>query len=327
MTQVTDPRHATYLPKNESTLRFPVQQTALLVIDPVNDFLSEGGAGWEMVKATVKMNNVIENLQEAIAGARGRGISVLFAPMAFTEADYAQHQLQRRCGINRLMYENRMFLAGSWGADFHPELQPQPDEIVLQPHKTNDVFETDLPQHLERLGITHLVIAGMTANLCCEATGRHATELGYDVTFLSDTVGAAGVLAYEAAIRVNYPLVANAVIKANEFIAAIGSSTETDEDVRPNDKVLGSDHGEIGTVKEVVTDGAETVPHMVITAGLLQKDRYIPLDTIVKRSGNEVFINIPKLVISDMPWSEPPTAVARPSIVYGSTKRGEKQPL
>jgi ureidoacrylate peracid hydrolase len=112
MTQVRDPRHATYLPKNESTLRFPVQQTALLVIDPVNDFLSEGGAGWEMVKTTVTMNNVIENLKKAIAGARGRGISVLFAPMAFTEADYAQHQLQRRCGINRLMYENRMFLAG-----------------------------------------------------------------------------------------------------------------------------------------------------------------------------------------------------------------------
>jgi hypothetical protein len=45
MTEVRNPRPATYLPKKESTLLFPAQQTALLVIDPVNDFLSEGGAG------------------------------------------------------------------------------------------------------------------------------------------------------------------------------------------------------------------------------------------------------------------------------------------
>ncbi len=48
---------------------------------------------------------------------------------------------------------------------------------------------TDLPEHLERLGTTHLVIAGMTANLCCESTGRHAVERGFDVTYLSDAIG------------------------------------------------------------------------------------------------------------------------------------------
>ena len=63
-----------------------------------------------------------------------------------------------------------MFLAGSWGADFHPEVQPRDNEIVLLPHKSIDVFETDLPEHLKHMGITHLVIAGMTANLCCEST-------------------------------------------------------------------------------------------------------------------------------------------------------------
>jgi len=45
-----------------------------------------------------------------------------------------------------------------------------------------------------------LVIAGMTANLCCESTGRHAMEHGYDVTFISDAIGAAGLPAYEAAV-------------------------------------------------------------------------------------------------------------------------------
>ncbi|MDQ3633790.1 MAG: hypothetical protein M3405_04680, partial [Acidobacteriota bacterium] len=45
---------ATYLAKDETGILFPRARTALLVIDPVNDFLSEGGAAWEMTKTTVE---------------------------------------------------------------------------------------------------------------------------------------------------------------------------------------------------------------------------------------------------------------------------------
>ena len=99
---------------------FPPDRTALLVIDPVNDFLSEGGAGWEMVKTTVRMHDVIGNLKRTIAGARERSIPVLFAPMAYTEEDYRDRQLHRRSGINRVMFEKKMFLAGSWGPTSTP---------------------------------------------------------------------------------------------------------------------------------------------------------------------------------------------------------------
>lgn len=55
---------------------FDPAQTALLVIDPVNDFLSEGGAAWEMTNSTVKKNNVVGQLQRVIAGARTAGVPV-----------------------------------------------------------------------------------------------------------------------------------------------------------------------------------------------------------------------------------------------------------
>jgi ureidoacrylate peracid hydrolase len=301
---------ATYLPKEETDISFPPNLTALLVIDPVNDFLSEGGAGWELVKTTVEKNDVIGNLKRAIEGARGREIPILFGPMAYTEEDYADEHLHRRSGINRLMFENKMFLAGSWGADFHPDLQPRDEDTVLLPHKSVDVFETDLPEHLQRLNITHLVISGMTANLCCESTGRHAMEAGYDVTFLSDAIGAAGIAAYEAAVRVNYPLVANAVMTVDEFLAALGTSTVVD--VRPGDRVLGSDHGEIGIVDRVVQPTNQTEPYLLVPRGLVfQADTYIPLDAIVRRSGSNVFVNIPKPVVGSMPWTVPPTPAER----------------
>ncbi len=301
---------ATYLPKEEAGISFPPDRTALLIIDPVNDFLSEGGADWEMTKTTVEMNDVIGNLKRVIEEARQQRIPILFGPMAFTEEDYANEQLQRRSGVNRYMFEKKMFLAGSWGADFHPDLQPQESDTILLPHKSIDVFETDLPHHLERMGITHLVIAGMTANLCCESTGRHAMEKGFDVTFLSDAIGADNIPAYEASIRVNYPLIANAVMTVSEFLAAVDTLAVGNIEIQAGDTVFGSDHGEIGTVEKVVEATKETEGYLLVPRGLIfQTDTYIPLDAIVKRSGMDVFINIPKLVIGEMPWSEPPMPI------------------
>jgi len=300
---------ATYLAKKEEGANIKPENTALLVIDPVNDFLSEGGAGWDLTSRTVTMNNVIDNLKIALEGARSRGIPVLFGPMAYTEKDYADEKLQRKSGINRLMFERKMFLAGSWGADFHPEVRPHPDDIILTPHKSCDVFTTDLPEHLERLNITHLVIAGMAANLCCESTGRHAMESGYDVTFLSDAIGAASIPEYEAAIRLNLPLISNTVITVKEFLAAVDASIENKLTVQPGDVVIGSDHGKIGTVDKVVEASDTTERYMIVPKGLFQRDLYIPMDTVVKRGGTNVYINIPNIVVGEMPWNEPPSQV------------------
>lgn len=298
---------ATYLAKDDQAMTFPPDRTVLLVIDPVNDFLSEGGAAWELTRSTVKPHNVVANMKRAIEGARQRGIPVIHGPMAYTEEDYADESLQRRSGINRVMFETRMFLAGSWGADFHPDLQPLDSEIVLLPHKGTDVLQTDLPGHLERLGATHIVIIGMTANLCCESTGRHAAEAGFDVTYLSDAIGSESIPSYEAAVHINFPLVGNAVMKVDEFLTAL-DATSADMQVQPGDVVHGSDHMEIGRVDRVVAASGENEGYAVVPCGLIfEKDVFVPLRAVVKRAGTDVFINVPKLVVGKMPWNEPPT--------------------
>lgn len=299
---------ATYLLKGQAGVTFPPTRTALLIIDPVNDFLSEGGAAWDLVKNTVRLHDVVGNLKRAIEGARERGIPVLFGPMAYTEEDYRHHELHRRSGINRIMFERRMFLAGSWGADFHPDLRPRAEEVVLLPHKGIDVFETDLPDHLQRMGVRHLVIAGMTANLCCESTGRHAMEEGYDVTFLSDAIGSESVPSYEASVHLSYPMIANAVMKVADFLAAVDTAGAARTGIVVGDTVRGSDHLEIGAVEEVVEAIEAEEAYMLVPRGLIfERDTYIPLDAVVKRAGTDVFINVPRLVVGAMPWDKPPT--------------------
>ena len=305
-------------PREEDAMSYAREHTVLLVIDPVNDFLSEGGAAWDLTKSTVKKHDVVGNLKRAIAGTRDHGVPVLFAPMAYTEEDYSDGRLQRRSGINRMMFERKMFLAGTWGADFHPDLQPREDEAVLLPHKGIDVFETDLPDHLERLGTTHLVIAGMTASLCCESTGRRAMERGYDVTFLSNAIGADNPASYEAAIHLTYPLIANAVLEVEEFLAALADDEGGFPE--PGDRVRGSDHSEIGEVKEVVEPSAESTGYMLVPRGLVfERDTYVPLEAVVKKVGRDVFVNIPKLIVGKMPWDVPPAAAEQ------EAKRGPRR--
>jgi ureidoacrylate peracid hydrolase len=290
----------------EQEVHFDPLRTALLIIDPVNDFLHEDGAGWELTKSTVKKNDVVAQLARLAEGARAAGVPVLFGPMAYTEEDYTHQQLHRRSGINRVMFEKKMFLAGSFGADFHADIQPQPGDVILEPHKGTDVLETDLRDHLDRLGSTHLVLAGMTANLCVESTGRHASELGYDVTFLSDAIGAESLPAYEASIHLNYPLIGNAVMEVDDFLAALGPAP--DAAVRIGDEVYGSDRSKIGTVKEIVPAQGDVPGYLAVPRGLLNKDTFIPLDAVMHRAEDRVYVNVPELVVGKMPWDERPSA-------------------
>jgi len=297
----------TYKVHGRSGRTFDPAKTALLVIDPVNDFLSEDGAAWAMTKSTVTKHDVVGHLRRLIGGVRAHGVPVLYGPMAYTSDDYAHQELHRRSGINRIMFEQQMFLAGSWGADFHPELRPAGDEVVLQPHKGTDVFETDLPEHLDRLGITHLILAGMTANLCVESTGRHAAEQGYDVTYVRDAIGAENLPAYEASIRINFPLIGNAVMDTEDLLTAFGA----DRLPRAGDAAYASDQLEIGTITQVVDDATEAPGYVLVERGIFKTDTYVPLDAVVKVSDGKAFVNIPKLVIGKMPWEEAPSAAAR----------------
>lgn len=72
------------------------------------------------------------------------------------------------------------------GWAIHPAVAPQPDEPIVHKTTSDSFHETDLQQHLEKLGIKNLVIAGMQTEYCINATTRRAAELGYGVTLVGD---------------------------------------------------------------------------------------------------------------------------------------------
>ncbi len=92
--------------------------------------------------------------------------------------------------------------------------------------------------------------------------------------------------------------------------------------------MLGSDRGKIGSVEEVVEPVAGHDCYLVVKRGLiLEHDVLIPLDAVVRRAQDTVFINTPKIVVPQMGWDHPPSLEGRKSKLAASADNvGQKPP-
>ncbi len=70
-------------------MEFSKNDTALVVIDPQNDVLSETGVSWALVGDSVKENNTVENIARLLKAAKDRGFGVFISPHYLYPADQA----------------------------------------------------------------------------------------------------------------------------------------------------------------------------------------------------------------------------------------------
>jgi nicotinamidase-related amidase len=193
-----------------------LKKTVLLIIDPQNDFLSEGGVVWDLVGKGVKETNVVEHLVELNKTAREVGIFVFYSPHYYSDEEFKNWTHLNP--IDKLMFERKMFRKGTWGAEFHPQLQPNENTIILAPHKALSNFWTgDIAIQLRQRNLQTIILAGMSANLCVESHLRDAIEHGFDVIVVKDATTGAGPEATQAA-HTNFGFIANEVVTTSEII-------------------------------------------------------------------------------------------------------------
>ena len=82
---------------------------------------------------------------------------------------------------------------------------------------------TDLDLQLKKHGIHRLIVMGLIAHTCVEATVRYAAELGYDVTMVKDATADYSDDAMHAALDINIPNYASAIVSTNEIVDSISS--------------------------------------------------------------------------------------------------------
>lgn len=214
--------------------RYDRRSTALLIVDPYNDFLSDGGKIWPRVQAVAEAVNLIANLTALQDAARRTGLQVAFAPHRRWEpGDYEDWAYPNPTQL--AVMRRHSFARGEWGGEWRTEFTPQSGDIVAKEHWSQSGFaNTDLDQQLRQRGITHMIIVGLLANTCIESTGRYAMELGYHVTLVRDATAAFSPEMMHAAHELDGPTYAHAILSTAQLLAAL-PTTEAPRPKRAED--------------------------------------------------------------------------------------------
>ena len=197
--------------------------TALLVIDPYNDFISEGGKLWNRIRAVAEANNCIANMLQVLNAAREAKLRVFYAlHHRYRPGDYETWKYI--APIQKAAWSRKTFENGTWSGEIRSELAPQPGDIVAQEHWCSSGFaSTDLDLLLKKHGIHKLIVIGLIAHTCVESTVRFAAELGYDATVVKDAIADYADEFMHAALVTNLPNYASAIVSADEIVDSMSS--------------------------------------------------------------------------------------------------------
>jgi nicotinamidase-related amidase len=207
--------------------------TAVVMIDPQNEVLSESGLGWPLLHESLHENNTIENMERIFKAGKEHGFEVFISPHYFyptdrgwkfngpLEAEEVASGMFSRKGVLNLDG-----LEGS-GADWLKRFKPYIEDgktIVVAPHRVFGPETNDLVLQLRKRKISKVILGGMLANMCVEAHLRELLEQGFEVAVVRDaTAGPKHPewgYGYTAAL-INYAFLAHAVLTTDEAVDAM----------------------------------------------------------------------------------------------------------
>ena len=164
-------------------MNFDRDVTGLVMIDPYNDFISEGGKVWDRLKAIAEANDCVPNLERVLTAARESGVRVFYAMHhRYRPGDYETWKYV--APIQRAAWGRKTFEYGTWGGEIHPALVPVDGEVVAHEHWCSSGFaNTDLDLQLKKHGVHQLIESG---------PDHPGTHVGFQPTARLDATTAGG---------------------------------------------------------------------------------------------------------------------------------------
>lgn len=170
---------------------FDPQTTALMCIDFQRDFVEAGGFGETLGNNVETLRVAIEPTRSVLEACRALGMLVIHTREGhrsdLTDLPRAKRERGKpslRIGDQGPM--GRILVRGADGHDIIPELAPVEGEVILDKPGKGSFYATDLEAILRNRGITHLVVTGVTTEVCVQSTVREANDRGFESLILSD---------------------------------------------------------------------------------------------------------------------------------------------
>ena len=167
----------------------PIQRdrTALIVVDMQNGFCDPAGSAAQVGFDISMCRAAIAPCVRLVEAARAHDIPVIFTRLVY-RADYRDGGVVTDEILQGLV-EAQCCAAGTPDAELIPELVPEPADFVIDKNRYSAFYGTPLASILTSLDIRHLVICGVTTNICVETTARDASQRDYRTVVVADATG------------------------------------------------------------------------------------------------------------------------------------------
>lgn len=170
---------------------FEPARTALLVIDMQRDFIERGGFGETLGNDVTRLAAIVPTVAALLTWGRARGLRIVHTREGHRPdlADCPPAKRRRGGATVRIGDPGpmgRVLVDGEPGNDIVPALAPAAGETVLVKPGKGAFYATRLGDLLAGWGITHLVLAGVTTEVCVQTTMREANDRGFDCLLVED---------------------------------------------------------------------------------------------------------------------------------------------
>lgn len=164
---------------------------ALLIIDMQRDFLETGGFGEALGNDVTRLRAIVPTVKQLLEAFRTHKLPI-FHTIEGHQPDLSDcppsklHRGRSEFKIGDIGPMGRILVLGECGNAIIPELEPLLGEIVITKPGKGAFYRTNLESLLREQEITHLLVTGVTTEVCVQTTMREANDRGFECLLVED---------------------------------------------------------------------------------------------------------------------------------------------
>ncbi len=181
------------------------ERTAVLIMDYQNTIVGTG------------REELLSRASQVLNAARGAGIPVIYVVVHFRQGYPEISPLNR---MFRGLKDAGLLLEGTPGAAVHPDVAPQPGDVIVVKRRVGAFSTTDMETVLKAKGVTHLALMGIATSGVVLSTVRWAADADYEMTVVADCCADGDEEVHRVLTEKVFPSQA-AVVSAQELLGAL----------------------------------------------------------------------------------------------------------